>query len=592
MPDSEPDRRQWLREQSRSRRRRRSSSAKGKRSSSSSSRGRSAAAAYDDDDRSHSRESSLAAGGGDDDYDSDASSVVSAGSSVGSTNSRLSIVSTPEVSSWRQRQMKQQHQRVKSSERAASVSGFSTKRNSLSSSSLSGLQGFAPGGGGGGGMQQPRGSLSRTSSSSSISSMLSSSLLRWCNVCEAEFTRLRRPHRCRRCLEAVCAPCSPARLPVPGSGSADPKRTCKLCARESLEPQVDAVVSPQRRPRAAVAAASPAGSVRSRSSQRRSASMGSIARVPFGVLSKPADPVLYPAPGSIAGSGAGDAGSDDGGDTAAGSTGGGGGGSEADFGLGTPAAAADAAYFEAEDARHDSESEHWESAEEGDGEDWPSVAAMAARIENPAAENDATGSGGSSPEDAGREGASAVELSGGAPRETEEEGAPGLAVGGAPSPAVGEPASGSAADVDADGQQGETPLAAEASTSSGAVLEAGREAVEPPPAVSPPPAASVAGTSSPPEKEEPKRGIFGLLFGRQPSKAKIEVSDASIVIGMEDTFVLRALKRRCCRGSQPLAHSVVAVAVWGCNFCGSPIFVMYTCTKVYTRYTSAGKSRK
>ncbi|CAN0474432.1 unnamed protein product, partial [Hapterophycus canaliculatus] len=149
----------------------------------------------------------------------------------------------------------------------------------------------------------PRGSLSRTSSSSSLSSVISvsASLLRWCSVCEAEFTRFRRPHRCRRCLEAVCAPCSPARLPVPGSGSPELKRACKLCAGDNTErPQIDVVASPLRA--AAAAAGTPSSSASatpvSRGAQRRSASMSSIARAPFGVLSKAAFAVaagFYPA---------------------------------------------------------------------------------------------------------------------------------------------------------------------------------------------------------------------------------------------------------------------------------------------------------
>ncbi|CAM9260079.1 unnamed protein product, partial [Ectocarpus sp. 12 AP-2014] len=78
----------------------------------------------------------------------------------------------------------------------------------------------------------PHGSITRSSSSASTSVGSSAPSLsqQSCGVCEAEFTRLRRPHRCRRCMEAVCASCSPLRLPVPGSGSLEPKRTCRLCA--------------------------------------------------------------------------------------------------------------------------------------------------------------------------------------------------------------------------------------------------------------------------------------------------------------------------------------------------------------------------
>ncbi|CAM9898986.1 unnamed protein product, partial [Scytosiphon promiscuus] len=234
VSDSDADRGQWLKRQSQSRRQKRRSSGSGKRASSSSSsaatfRTRSGNA-FDSSPRS-SRESSLA---GD---DSDASSVAS-------TSSRLSIVSTPEVSLHHRHLLQQRFKsRPSGGDRPASVVGVvsgggggggnSALSRNLSASSL-------PGG-------RPRGSLSRTSSSSSISSMVSvsTSLLRWCSVCEAEFTRLRRPHRCRRCLEAVCAPCSPARLPVPGSGSAELKRSCKLCAGDNTErPQIDVVASP------------------------------------------------------------------------------------------------------------------------------------------------------------------------------------------------------------------------------------------------------------------------------------------------------------------------------------------------------------
>ncbi|CAN0540586.1 unnamed protein product, partial [Ectocarpus sp. 8 AP-2014] len=58
-----------------------------------------------------------------------------------------------------------------------------------------------------------------------------------CGVCRAEFTRYRRPHRCRACGKAVCATCSPARLP---------KRTCRPCAGDSAIPRVFPVVSPAR----------------------------------------------------------------------------------------------------------------------------------------------------------------------------------------------------------------------------------------------------------------------------------------------------------------------------------------------------------
>lgn len=63
---------------------------------------------------------------------------------------------------------------------------------------------------------------------------------------------------------------------MPGAGSLELKRACKLCAGRSSRPQVDVVASPRRRK--AVAAA-PAGT------QRRAASMGSMIRAPLGVFS-------------------------------------------------------------------------------------------------------------------------------------------------------------------------------------------------------------------------------------------------------------------------------------------------------------------
>eukprot|EP00752_Nemacystus_decipiens_P003957 g3623.t1 len=94
-----------------------------------------------------------------------------------------------------------------------------------------------------------------------------------CTVCQADFTRYRRPHRCRACGEAVCATCSPARMP---------KRTCKRCAGGSAAPRVAATISPSRQ---AVASpyAPPTGV--SRAARR---SVGSSARVLVaGAPSKP-----------------------------------------------------------------------------------------------------------------------------------------------------------------------------------------------------------------------------------------------------------------------------------------------------------------
>ncbi|CAN0530856.1 unnamed protein product, partial [Ectocarpus sp. 12 AP-2014] len=278
IPDSasntELDRRQWLKQQSKSRRRRQQ-------------RG------------SVSRSS----------YDSDASSLAGDDSdtcSVASTSSRLSIVSTPEISGrkWQTRQRQQQQQRTPQQRRSNSLRSSlgrpaATPLVGSPGSSVSGGGSSITGGDGGSRRTswstasmsavgtRPRGTLTRTNSSSSLSSELSMTLLRWCAVCEAEFTQLRRPHRCRRCLEPVCAPCSPARLPVPGAGSLELKRTCKLCVGDdtAAAPVVGAATS-SRRPKAVGAAAAPSPRV-ARITKRRSASMGSAARAPVGILSKP-----------------------------------------------------------------------------------------------------------------------------------------------------------------------------------------------------------------------------------------------------------------------------------------------------------------
>ena len=72
---------------------------------------------------------------------------------------------------------------------------------------------------------------------------------------------------------------------MPGSGSLEPKRTCKLCAGRSARPQVDVVVSPRR----SKVVAGSAGT------QRRAASMGSMIRAPLGVFSGVAAAVKYTA---------------------------------------------------------------------------------------------------------------------------------------------------------------------------------------------------------------------------------------------------------------------------------------------------------
>lgn len=84
-------------------------------------------------------------------------------------------------------------------------------------------------------------SLAGHSSSDTFGSSARSS--RRCCNCDAEFTRLLRPHKCRACRQPVCAPCSPARIPVPGSDD-QYQRACKRCAGVST-PRVVAVVSPR-----------------------------------------------------------------------------------------------------------------------------------------------------------------------------------------------------------------------------------------------------------------------------------------------------------------------------------------------------------
>ncbi|CAM9762985.1 unnamed protein product [Pylaiella littoralis] len=116
--------------------------------------------------------------------------------------------------------------------------------------------------------------LSRSSSLSSISGR--------CGVCQDEFTRYRRPHRCRACGKAVCATCSPARLP---------KRTCKRCARGSAAPQVVVVASTRWQPPPAVAPHMRITGVEpvvqaAGVAQAARRSVGSTARVFAGVASK------------------------------------------------------------------------------------------------------------------------------------------------------------------------------------------------------------------------------------------------------------------------------------------------------------------
>ncbi len=325
VPDSAADRRQWLQQQSKSRRQRRKSSGGvaarqdggGGRRSSTGSRPTSAGYGSGSRDAAFSRASFPA----NDDGDSDTSSVAS----------NLSIVSTPAISHGPRQETRRQRplRGPGSPERPASVAG-SPDRSSRRSSSQGrkGRDSSPPARPAVKGGRAARGSLARKSSPPSLSASVSSSLsLRWCGVCEAEFTRLRRPHRCRRCLEAVCAPCSPARLPVPGTASLELKRTCKLCAEESarLERRLDDAAAPTRRQAAAAAAAAatpaPAGAagVLNRA-HWRSASVGDLTRAPLEVISGVAAAVsagLYPAPPPADGAedgGSGKAGTSDGGE--------------------------------------------------------------------------------------------------------------------------------------------------------------------------------------------------------------------------------------------------------------------------------------
>ncbi|CAN0177824.1 unnamed protein product, partial [Ectocarpus sp. 12 AP-2014] len=104
IPESATDRREWLRQQSQSRRRQPPSSGSGletphdgRRRPSSRSRPRPSAASYSEfRERTTSRDSSAAGG------ESDTSSV----------NSRLSTVSTPEISQRQRKMLQQRHQQV------------------------------------------------------------------------------------------------------------------------------------------------------------------------------------------------------------------------------------------------------------------------------------------------------------------------------------------------------------------------------------------------------------------------------------------------------------------------------------------------
>ncbi|CAN0445866.1 unnamed protein product, partial [Pylaiella littoralis] len=226
-------------------------------------------------------------------------------SDTSSVNSLMSIVSTPEIS-HRQVTRQQTQYRFGESHRAGSVTGSPESSRRPSHGKIT--RGMSPSLSSSAAARQPGASVGRNSSSQSLSALApglsslasmpsasssSSSLLRWCGVCDAEFTRLRRPHRCRQCLEAVCASCSPARLPVPGTGSLELKRTCKACTGNLVGPQIDAVASPHRRAVAAIpatatpAAAAPAAGIL-RGAHARASSM---TRTSLGVLSEVATSV-------------------------------------------------------------------------------------------------------------------------------------------------------------------------------------------------------------------------------------------------------------------------------------------------------------
>ncbi|CAM9832006.1 unnamed protein product [Sphacelaria rigidula] len=87
-----------------------------------------------------------------------------------------------------------------------------------------------------------------------------SSVSRCCAVCNNDFTRLRKGHKCRLCRKAVCAPCSTARVPI--SGFAEPQRACCKCSRRQLHGASDGrdalvTVPTARAPRAALTAVAP-----------------------------------------------------------------------------------------------------------------------------------------------------------------------------------------------------------------------------------------------------------------------------------------------------------------------------------------------
>ena len=57
-----------------------------------------------------------------------------------------------------------------------------------------------------------------------------------CELCEREWTVIRRRHHCRKCGRLVCDQCSPTKQPV--SGSTNPKRTCIRCIEAKAAAQL------------------------------------------------------------------------------------------------------------------------------------------------------------------------------------------------------------------------------------------------------------------------------------------------------------------------------------------------------------------
>ena len=85
-----------------------------------------------------------------------------------------------------------------------------------------------------------------------------------CMLCRARFSaRSRRVHHCRHCGAAVCAACSPHKLPIPKFDVAKPVRCCRACHAVLSAPTGDlalaASASPHSPPASARLALAPAG---------------------------------------------------------------------------------------------------------------------------------------------------------------------------------------------------------------------------------------------------------------------------------------------------------------------------------------------